>query len=164
MNKTWWEYVQSVTNGATNTDIAAKVGIDKSAITRWRKGSGVDPLFAVKFARAYGRPVTEALWKSGLITEEEADLREVKVGISGFSDIQLAEEIMYRSARSAGTNFLDDGMLPAERYGVTQEELDASEEGGNVIYADNAFSAPRVIPEIGYVAGTDDSEGELDRE
>ncbi len=79
---TWWDYVQTVAGGAEQREIADRAGFDKSALTRWKNGSNADPLFVVKFARAFGRPVTEALAASGLITAEESGITVVTAGVA----------------------------------------------------------------------------------
>ncbi len=79
---TWWDYVQTVAGGAEQREIADRAGFDKSALTRWKNGANADPLFVVKFARAFGRPVTEALAASGLITTEESGVTVVTAGVA----------------------------------------------------------------------------------
>jgi len=96
---TWWTYVQSVAGeitarGNTAKAVADRAGFDKSAITRWKQGMNADPTFVVKFARAYGRPVVEALTAAGLITAEEADITTVTVGVSAALTEASNEEIL----------------------------------------------------------------------
>ncbi len=103
----WWQYVSRITpDGATATEVADKAGFDKSAMTRWKNGSAPDPYFVVKLARAYERPVKEALVEAGLITEEEAALTEVEVGaddaLRGATDGALLEELRQRLANVGG--------------------------------------------------------------
>ncbi|MDY7528484.1 MULTISPECIES: helix-turn-helix transcriptional regulator [unclassified Cryobacterium] len=98
-NTNWWAYVESVVPDARPAAIADRAGFDKSNITRWKQGAMIQPSFAVKFARAYGRPVVEALAACGLITPEDAALHEVKVGVSDLTDRQLLEELSARLDR-----------------------------------------------------------------
>jgi transcriptional regulator with XRE-family HTH domain len=93
---TWWAYVQTVAGDVQAKEIADRAGFDKSAVTRWKQGGNPDPLFAVKFARAFGRPVVEALAAGGLITPEEADMREVAVGVSDLTNEELLDELRER--------------------------------------------------------------------
>lgn len=98
MSKTsWWDYVQSVTNGASGRDIAARVDFDPSAVSRWKKGESPRWDFVLKFARAYNRNVLEALVEAGMLTDAEANLREVKVGVSDLTTEQLLEEALRRT-------------------------------------------------------------------
>jgi len=43
----WWNYVQAVTGGARIKDIADRVGIDKSNVSRWGNGARPAADFAV---------------------------------------------------------------------------------------------------------------------
>jgi len=94
----WWDYVQTIAAGDSQKEIADKAGFDKSAISRWKNGLGADAAFVVKLARAYGRPPVEALTAAGIITDTEADLREVKIGLDDLSTEQLAAEVLRRVA------------------------------------------------------------------
>lgn len=94
----WWKYVQSVAGADTQAkDIADTVGIDKSNVTRWKQGSRPAVEFVLKFARRYGRPVVEALANAEYITDGEANLREVKIGVDDLSDVELAAELLRRA-------------------------------------------------------------------
>lgn len=53
--------------------------------------------FVVKFARAYDRNVLEALAAAEFISDEEARLTEVKIGVSDLSTVQLAQELLDRA-------------------------------------------------------------------
>lgn len=94
----WWGYVQGVAGDAKQDAIADKVGVDKSAVTRWKSGSGVQAIFAVKFARAYGRPVTEALAAAGVITEAEATetVSFIQGSVEQASNAELVNELHRR--------------------------------------------------------------------
>lgn len=90
----WWSYVVQVAGDVQYKEIADRAGFDKSNVTRWKQGANADPLFVVKFARAYGRPVAEALVASGLITSQEASVTEVRVGIQDALDSASDEELI----------------------------------------------------------------------
>lgn len=98
----WYEYVQRVTEGLTAKEAATRAGFDQSAMTRWKNGANVDPRFAVQFARAFNRNVLEALVESDLITGDEADLQEVKIGVKELSTRQLLEELASRIDNGLG--------------------------------------------------------------
>lgn len=109
----WWNYVQTVAGNVQAKDIADVVGIDKSNVTRWKQGSRPAVEFVLKFARAYGRPVIEALAESGFITDAEAGIREVKIGTAELTDVDLAREILARAERRAVEGNVIEG-----RFGV----------------------------------------------
>lgn len=96
----WWMYVQTVAGDVQAKEIADHVEIDKSNVTRWKQGSRPAVEFVLKFARRYGRPVVEALVEAEYITEEEAAIREVKVGLSDLSSATLAQELSERLNRA----------------------------------------------------------------
>lgn len=80
----------------TARDVAYRGGFDPSNMTRWKNGDNADPKFVVKFARAFHRNVLEALAESELITDAEANLHEVKIGVHDLSTHQLLEELANR--------------------------------------------------------------------
>ncbi|MDJ1113202.1 hypothetical protein [Microbacterium dauci] len=100
----WWNYVQLVAGVVQAKDIADVVGIDKSNVTRWKQGSRPAVEFVLKFARSYGRPVVEALAEAGFITDAEAGVREVKIGVAELTDLELARELLARVERSASSS------------------------------------------------------------
>lgn len=97
MNTTrWWTYVEAVTDAASGVEIARKAEFDPSAVSRWKRGDRPDVLFVLKFARAYKRNVLEALVEGGFITDAEAKLQEVKVGVTDLTTVELLEEALRR--------------------------------------------------------------------
>ena len=92
----WYEYVLRVTEGMTAKEVADRAGFDQSAMTRWKNGMNADPKFVVQFARAFNQNVLMALTEAELITDAEADLHEVKVGVQEMSTQQLLEELARR--------------------------------------------------------------------
>lgn len=102
MAETWWQYVQRVTGGASQAAIARAVQVDKSTVWRWTKNTASPiPEVAIRFARAYGRPVTEALVAAGAITADEAGVTTVVVRTkpSELGDDELIEEVRRRMSR-----------------------------------------------------------------
>ena len=95
-NTRWYDYILHVSNGLTAKEAATKAGFDQSAMTRWKNGANVDPKFAVQFARAFDQNVLLALAEAELITDEEAKLHEVKIGIEDLSTRDLLEELARR--------------------------------------------------------------------
>lgn len=92
----WYEYVLRVTEGMTAKEVADRAGFDQSAMTRWKNGANADPKFVVQFARAFNQNVLMALAQADLITDEEADLHEVKIGVQEMTTQQLLEELARR--------------------------------------------------------------------
>ena len=80
----------------TAKEVADRAGFDQSTMTRWKQGANADPKFVVQFARAFRQNVLLALAEAELITDEEADLHEVRTGIAEISTHQLLEELARR--------------------------------------------------------------------
>lgn len=108
----WWKFVQAVAGDVQAKDIADLVGIDKSNVTRWKQGSRPAVEFVLKFARAYDRPMVEALAASEYITDAEANVRTVKAGVADLSDVDLARELLTR------VEGRDRGNVVTGRFGV----------------------------------------------
>lgn len=103
-------------------EIADRVGIDKSNVTRWSKGSKPAVEFVLKFARSYGQPVVAALAAAGYITDTEAQVREVKIGVEEISDIDLARELLRRiEGRGAAPSNVTP--LRGPNVGATMQDL-----------------------------------------
>lgn len=128
----WWKYVVSVAGDIQNKDIADEVGIDKSNVTRWSKGSRPAVEFALKFARAYNQSVVVALTEAGYITDEESNVREVRVGVKDLSDLELARELHVRMEEREQAEAQRDMELHPERYALaaSKANYDAEAEAG----------------------------------
>lgn len=108
---TFWDYVAWVAEGQSQVEIASKVGVDKATVWRWKdRRAKTDGATAIAFARAYGRPVLEALVAAGLITQAESEVRVVHVPVdpSTMSPDELqaelvrhVEELQSRAARKS---------------------------------------------------------------
>lgn len=102
MTETWWQYVERVTGGASQVVIAAATGVDKTTVWRWKADKAKPrPEVAIQLARAYQRPIAEALAAAGTITPEEAGVTEVivKMGPSELDDDDLIREVRRRMTR-----------------------------------------------------------------
>lgn len=124
---TWWEYVQSVSGGATNAAIAERIGVSAPSVSRWKDGHP-DPARARDFAKAYGRPVLEAFIVAGFLTPEEADEQPAgRLNPAEMDDEELIAEI-WRRFKEGGP----DGRQPeAEKMIMTDGGADGeSGEGG----------------------------------
>jgi hypothetical protein len=92
---TWWQYVSQVAGTATPSEIARRVGLTPSSVSRWQL-STPKPETAAAFARAYDRPVIEALIAAGVVTAEEAGVTEVAADLSSVPVDDLLAEIRRR--------------------------------------------------------------------
>lgn len=93
---TWWAYVQQAA-AESNANIARRIGVTPSSISRWGRGSLPDPEQAAAFARAYGRPVLEAFIAAGFLTAEEAGEKpSAPPSLASLGDDELLEEIRRR--------------------------------------------------------------------
>lgn len=123
--------MQTVAGDVQAKDIADQAGIDKSNVTRWKQGSRPAVEFVLKFARAYDRPVVEALAASEYITDTEANLRTVKVGPADLSDVDLARELLARVESRDRANVIEG------RFGVggaVQDEPDMKQPPKDVLH------------------------------
>lgn len=98
----WWVWISDAAGGGTKTAIARTLGVDQSAVTRWSSGKAPDVYWVVAAARRLGRAPIEALVAGGFITEEEARLRHVQVGVEDLGDDQLLAELARRLGRAQG--------------------------------------------------------------
>ena len=96
----WWSYIEKTLGGMSALEAGRRAGFDSSAFTRWKKGARPDIEFVVKFARAFGRPVVEAIAEAGFITDDEAGLKYVTVGtqeaLAAADPRSLVEEVFRR--------------------------------------------------------------------
>lgn len=119
----WWEYVQRVSGGATNTAIAELIGVTPSSVARW-KDSRPDPARARDFAIAFDRPVLEAFIEAGFLTAEEAgQLPAAEPDLAELPDDALLDELRrrLRGAQRDGRGGPDgrDGDGRRKRGGIT---------------------------------------------
>ncbi|WP_454926355.1 hypothetical protein [Actinomyces oris] len=79
----WWNYVQSLIGDNSFKEAADRAGFDKSAFTRRKRGAKPDPAFAfaVALARWYHTNLVEAPVAAGLITDGEANMTTVHLGV-----------------------------------------------------------------------------------
>ncbi|MGN8024737.1 hypothetical protein [Microbacterium sp. 22242] len=121
----WWIYVQTVAGKVQAIEVANKVGIDKSNVTRWKQGNRPAVEFVLKFARSYDRPVVEALAEAEYITDAEARIREVKINVQDLSDVALARELLSRAeARAAAAQNVIHGRFGRNVGADQQDDVD----------------------------------------
>lgn len=99
----WWRFVEGTLDGMSALEAGRRAGFDSSAFTRWKRGARPDVAFVVKFARAFGQNVVQALAEAEFITDAEADTRDVplspKAAIRLVSDQDFASEMLRRFRR-----------------------------------------------------------------
>lgn len=94
---TWWEYVERVAQTTRQRDIAERVKIDATNVTRWKNGQVPKADMVAAFARAYNRPVLEAFVAAAFITPKEARERPAAApSLDTLSDAELLAEVARR--------------------------------------------------------------------
>ena len=106
----WINYVSSIAGDDSPSTIAKKINAYPSTVTRWGK-TQPSPEAVVAFARAYSRPVIEAILAAGWITEEEARLRTRKSNASDLNNQELINELQRRLALATETT-TPDNIIP----------------------------------------------------
>lgn len=102
---TFTAWIKAVTDGGSTRDIAAALG-DISHPTVARRIKDRDITLAIRIATEYQAPILDGIVATGTVTE--ADVAEYAkrrgIGVEDYSDIELAELILYRlqEAEAAG--------------------------------------------------------------
>ena len=99
----WAEYIERVTAGMTQMQIAEATGLAQSAISRWLRGDTEAPRaeFVVQFARKLDRNPIEALIAAGYVTADEAGARlDIKTPLREYSNYELVHELGLRNPPS----------------------------------------------------------------
>jgi transcriptional regulator with XRE-family HTH domain len=95
----WWEYVLRYSCGESQREIAAKVGIDPSAVGRWKESVRPRAEHVVEFARKYQRSPIEAMIHAGYIhADEVGHAIEIAGSMRDVSDAALIDELASRLA------------------------------------------------------------------
>jgi plasmid maintenance system antidote protein VapI len=68
------KWLETVTHGASDTEIATKLEVSRATVNRWRRRGMVDPEAAIKLARLYGSDPVLALMATGWLSR--ADLND----------------------------------------------------------------------------------------
>lgn len=123
----WWSYVERVGKGASQKVIAEESGVDAGALSRWKTGQTPRPSaeLAIQFARAYGRPPTEALVAAGFITEEEAGQAiEVHSGLTEASSDDLIREVRNRMEDRSADESKSGLRIPQKRTAAARNSAE----------------------------------------
>lgn len=126
-------------------DAARKAGFNQSAFTRWKGGAKADPEFVVKFARAFGLNVLEALVAAEVITQEEAG----QPGSSVDHDLREALRIVEMHGRELSA-IANEMYRELERVKSVSDRYDELEQA-------RSKRAKSAFPDDGIVRDWDDS-------
>jgi len=95
----WPTYVRRIAAGMTQAQIATKVGsVSGSNVGRWLRGEHAQPGAdsVVAFARAFRRPITEALAVAGYISDDEVTTPE-RTPLDRYDTAELFDELRRRT-------------------------------------------------------------------
>jgi transcriptional regulator with XRE-family HTH domain len=98
MPETWWEYVERISGGIPQKDIARAAGIDQTMVSRWKTAKHKPKAEnVVQFARGLGRSPVEALIAAGYIREDEvAQAVETRTSVTELPSTILLGELARR--------------------------------------------------------------------
>ncbi len=94
----WPQYVRAVAGQMTQAQIAAKVGsVSTSNVGRWLRGEPGQPAAdnVIAFARAFHRPITEALKAAGYLNGE--DVSPTRTPLTEYGTDELFSELRRRT-------------------------------------------------------------------
>lgn len=98
VGETWWEYLNRVTNKASQVEIARAAGVDPASVSRWKLGKNTpsaDRVIAV--ARHFGRNPVEALVVARYLAPHEVDARiELAASAAALTDDELLVALQRR--------------------------------------------------------------------
>jgi transcriptional regulator with XRE-family HTH domain len=113
-DSTWWRYVQTVTGGAAQKDVAAATGIDQSSISRWQRGSNTPRAEAVvALARSFGRSPVEALVAAGYLEGDELGVVELTTLTGDLTAVSIDSLLSEIRRRLVAVNPQDAQSWPA---------------------------------------------------
>ncbi|MEV0679845.1 helix-turn-helix transcriptional regulator [Actinosynnema sp. NPDC050436] len=96
----WWEYLEEnlARRGLTTGDLARGAGVDRSRLTDWKRGGKASLDSARSVAGLFGASPLEVMVAAGLLTPDEAELREARPDPGRLSDEELIAELRRRMA------------------------------------------------------------------
>lgn len=98
VGETWWEYLNRVTDRASQVEIAKAAGVDPASVSRWKLGKNTpsaDRVIAV--ARHFGRNPVEALVVARYLRPTEVDASiELAASADALTDDELLTAIRRR--------------------------------------------------------------------
>ncbi|MBY6678234.1 MULTISPECIES: helix-turn-helix domain-containing protein [unclassified Rhodococcus (in: high G+C Gram-positive bacteria)] len=104
VGETWWEYLNRVTDRASQVEIARAAGVDPASVSRWKLGKNTpsaDRVIAV--ARHFGRNPVEALVVARYLEPREVDASiELAASAAALTDDELITAVRRRLELARG--------------------------------------------------------------
>lgn len=76
MSSEWWEYLAQIRGDISDRQLALRLGVTPTTVSRWKKGMPPDAGIAAHAARVCGGSVLAGLVAAGIITADEAGLEQ----------------------------------------------------------------------------------------
>jgi len=118
------EWLRRVSGDSTQAEIATRVGIDQTAVSRWLLGRSQPRLETmISIARAYGRNPVEAMLATGVLERDEVGgVIELPVSLSGVSSKELLAELgrRLRVGQGAAEHQPENGPVVGPQWTVEQ--------------------------------------------
>lgn len=115
------DYFLRATGARSVRAMATETGIEQTTLNRQLKGT-VAVETVVALCRAYDLDIADTFVAVGFITDAEADKLGARIGISVFTDLELAREIVRRIEEGTAGDSLT-GELPAN-VPTAEDDLD----------------------------------------
>jgi transcriptional regulator with XRE-family HTH domain len=99
--ETWPEYVRRISGGATQAQIAERIGVGRLSVCNWLRGkSHPKAETVISAARAYRRSPIEALIAACYLNSDEADHPiEIRAALADIDADNLGTEVLRRLTR-----------------------------------------------------------------
>ncbi|WP_311245291.1 MULTISPECIES: helix-turn-helix transcriptional regulator [unclassified Microbacterium] len=104
MSDDWGTYFRRLTAGASGAEVARRLGVSDSKVSYWRRSERPPTVKeAIRVSREYGRSPLEGLVAAGHLEPDELSetITVEPLGLSAFTDVELAQEIALRARRGS---------------------------------------------------------------
>lgn len=133
MTRNMSDYFQRATGARSLRAMATATGVEQSTLNRQLTGkTGLTVEMVVAICRTYELDLADTFVDVGFITEAEAERLGARIGLSVYTDLELAREIVRRIEQGeAGEDLTGDLPMPSARVtsinvrGRVQDDLDA---------------------------------------
>lgn len=126
---TWTAFLDATAGEVSGSEIARRLGVNSSTVSRWRAGTASPSAEQViAFAREYDEDPIYALFAAGFLTLEETKSSgepPYQMQLRDFSDLALAREIVRRVEE--GESVVLDAPLGSEHPALKRERDDLLE-------------------------------------
>ena len=92
--ETW---LRRISNGTSDRSIAAELGIQNTALSRWNREDSVPAEQVIKIARHYGASFYEGLRAAGFLTDEDLARAGITFDLERTSSQMMLEELLRRA-------------------------------------------------------------------